>query len=178
MQNWKDLYKELSTTIQNNLTEIKWVDLWHNQVSFLESEHPFPTPAIFLGFRIQDAQDTGNKTQTVNLQLDCYVYYETFADTYSGSWNQDSALAFIGILNDLYALLHGSFGTNYSSMRRISMSPVDTGGAGNLYLVSFSCVLRDYAAQDDLIDIEVDDVIVEPGIAPERIETDPIYVIP
>ncbi|MCZ2393403.1 MAG: hypothetical protein LC105_06085 [Chitinophagales bacterium] len=159
MQNWKDLYKELSEKLTDTVEQIRWVDLWHNQVNFLQDEHPFPTPAVFLNFRTLNINDTGLKVQNINLQVDVFVFYETFADTYKDSVNQESALGFLELLNDVYAALHGTEGDNYSSMRRIGFAPVDTGGAGNLYQISFECTLVDYAAvkkwEDDTID-EVD----------------------
>src|SRR5690606_21420551 len=127
MQNWTDLYKELSQKITEGIEAVEWVDLWHNQVNFLEDEHPFPTPAVFLNFRTLNLQDVGERVQQVNLQVDCYLFYETFADTYDGSSNQESALEFLQLLNDLYALLHASEGENYSNMRRLAFNPVDTG---------------------------------------------------
>lgn len=78
MQFWTDLYKELATKITDNIPEVRWVDLWHNQVNFLEEEHPFPTPAVFLSFRSRELEDAGKKVQKVNLQVDFFLYYETF----------------------------------------------------------------------------------------------------
>lgn len=146
MQNWRDLYQELATKIETNINAIRWIDLWHNQINFLEEEHPFPTPAVFLGFRANDIDDSGTKAQRVNLQIDIYLYYETFADTFAGSHNQDSALDFLKSLDEINSLLHGSSGENYSSMRRVGFNPVDTGDAGNLYQITYQCLLTDYSA--------------------------------
>lgn len=170
MQNWTDLYTELSEKITTHLPNVEWVDLWHNQINFLEEEHPFPTPAVFLNFRTLDIQDTGLKVQQVRLQVDCFLFYETFADTYQGSSNQESALEFLQLLNDLYALLHGTSGENYSEMRRLAFNPVDTGNAGNLYQLSFETVLVDYAAMKEFTDGEVGELTVEPGEAPAPLD--------
>lgn len=161
MQNWKDLYTELSTKLGNAIPSVEWIDLWHNQVSFLEDEHPFPTPALFLSFRIMNTTDAGERVQQVRLQVGVYVFYETFADTYKGSWNQQSALGFLDLLNNVYATLHASSGENYSSMRRIGFAPVDTGGAGNLYQQTFECILMDYAAYKEYEDSAIADVDVD-----------------
>lgn len=161
MQNWKDLYIELAEKISDGLEQVQWVDLWHNQVNFLEEEHPFPSPAVFLQFRSMEIEDQGNKAQKVKLQVDCFVFYETFADTYHDSWNADKALVFIELLNDVYALLHATSGENYSNMKRIGMHPVDTGNAGNLYQISFECTLMDYAAQDEYVNADIEEVEVE-----------------
>ena len=71
MENWQNLYIELSEKLSADLDDnelefynklntiaehdgkspIRWLDLWHNQVNFLEEELEFPTPAVFLSFR-------------------------------------------------------------------------------------------------------------------------------
>ena len=147
MQNWTELYKELAAKITGQLPEVRWVDLWHNQINFLEDEHPFPTPAVFLSFRSRNIEDLGFKVQKVQLQVDCFLYYETFLDTFEGAYNKDGALQFIETLDHLHALLHGTEGKQYYSMRRTAFAPVDTGNAGNLYQLSFECLLHDASAR-------------------------------
>lgn len=168
MQNFKDLYVELAELLAEKIPAVKWIDLWNNQVDFLEDEHPFQSPAIFLSFRFIDTEDKGELVQDVRLQVDAYTFYETFADTFKGSYNQQSALEFLDILNNVYSVLHGSNGENYSTMRRIGFNAVDTGNAGNLYLTSFECLITDYAAVKNYVDGEVEDVVIENEKAPEH----------
>lgn len=181
MQNWKELYTELADKLAEAIPAVKWVDLWHNQVNFLETEHPFPTPALFLQFRTAQTTDRGLKVQDVRLQVDVYLYFETFADSYRGSWNQEDALEFLDTLNAVHATLHGSDGDNYSAMRRIGFAPVDTGNAGNLYVTNFECYLVDYAAQPQQTETENNDIelTAEPGsIPPPPVDGSPLYQIP
>lgn len=167
MQNWSELYTELCAVIADNVPGVKWLDLWHNQVSFLEEELPFPTPAVFFNFRIMETEDAGERVQRVRLQVDAYVFYETFANTYHGSANKGDALSFLNLLNDVYACLHGSSGTSWSEMRRIGMNPVDTGSAGNLYQITFECWLMDYAARRQWEEGTGDEVDIEHGAGPQ-----------
>lgn len=146
MQILTEAYTEISNRINSELSAIKWIDLWHNQVGFLQEEHPFPTPAVFLSFRTLSGTDLGLKVQDANIQVDFYLYYETFADTFKGSYNQSSALNFLKLLDELHKHFHGYSGQNFSEMRHTSTRPVDTGSAGNLYVKSFSCNMRDYEA--------------------------------
>lgn len=173
MENWKDLYIEIADKINEKMTDIRWVDLWHNQVNFLAEEHPFPTPAIFLRFRTLQTEDMGEKTQGVNLQVDFYLYYETFADTYHGGVNQQSALEFLELMEAIHGNFHGTSGENYSAMRRTGFNDEETGGAGNLYRITFTCILQDTSAQkyyeeSEEIDFEIlkeneDEGFVIPG---------------
>ncbi len=161
MQNWKDLYLEHAEMIKADLAAVEWIDLWHNQVNFLEDEHPFNTPAIFLSYRTIQTDDVGQKVQKGRWQVDIRIFYETFADTYVDAVNQESALQFLNIAQGIYALFHGSNGTNYSSMRHIGFAPEDTGNAGNLYRISFECTLMDYSAVRNYAEHEINEIDVQ-----------------
>ncbi|MBF6607988.1 MAG: hypothetical protein ITG00_04535 [Flavobacterium sp.] len=162
MQDWTELYKELAEKIKSNVKGVKWIDLWNSQVYNLEGEHPFPAPAVFLAFRSNRMDDAGLKVQKVELQVDVFLFYETFLDTYHGAYNQEQALEFLETLSQLNRIFHGSDGKSYSSMRRLSFSPVDTGGAGNLYSVTYSCQLMDYSAADEIEEGTFSDLTIEP----------------
>lgn len=149
MQTLTQAYEEISDRISSQIPAVKWIDLWHNQAGFLQEEHPFKTPAVFLAFRTVSGADLGQKVQDANVQVDFYLYFETFADTFKGSYNQNSALEFLKLLDKIHKFFHGYSGEFFSEMRHVSTRPVDTGSAGNLYCKSFSCNMRDYEAQDE-----------------------------
>lgn len=161
MENFKELYKELADKL-GNINGIEWVDLWNSQVYNLENEHPFPAPAIFLAFRSNSMEDNGLKVQNVEMQIDVFLFYETFADTYRGSWNQDTALSYLDHIDNINQVLHGSSGNSYTSMSRVSFSPVDTGGAGNLYSITYKCNSIDYSAATEYEYGTFKDLIIEP----------------
>lgn len=161
MQYWTDLYLELANKIKDNLQQIEWVDLWHEQVNYLTEELPFPTPAVFISFNLLNADDKGMKGQLCNTQIDLYLFYETFSDTYIGSVNQDSATGFLNQLTELHKLFHATSGTNYFEMRRVGMNREDSGDAGNLYKISFQCIVDDMSAMPDTNEEVVNEVETE-----------------
>jgi hypothetical protein len=166
MKNWTNLYLELANKIKNNIPDIEWIDLWHSQAYHLEEEHPFPTPAVFLAFRSNQMKNTSEKVQQVIMQVDIFLFYETFADTYLDGINQTDALAFLDNMDKINALFHSSSGMEYSNMSRKSFSPVDTGGASNLYLMTYECMLVDYSAaieyeEGTFADVEVKKFILD-----------------
>lgn len=162
MQNFKELYKELADKIAA-IESVEWIDLWNSQVYNLEDELPFPAPAVFLAFRSNTMGDMGDKVQNVTMQVDVFLFWETFADTYREAYNQAAALQFLDTIDALNKLLHGSSGEQYSSMRRVSFSPLDTGGAGNLYSVTYNCELVDYSAQPEYGTGGFSDMAIEPA---------------
>ena len=163
MEYWSDLYLELSQQITENIPSIEWCDLWHEQVSYLTSELPFPTPAAFIAFNMLDTEDKGLLGQTCNTQIDIYLFFETFSDTYVGSVNKDSALDFLKLLTDIHKLFHGNSGANYSGMRRVDMKREDSGDAGNLYRISFNCTVDDISAMPQYNDADVNEITISTG---------------
>ena len=181
MENWQNLYLELAEKLSADLnpkeaeiysqlntiigyetkSPIRWVDLWHNQVNFLSEELECPTPAVFLAFRTKAVNDLGEKVQQLNLQIDVYLFYETFANTFTGSYNQDDALNFIGILDFINSRMHATSGENYSSMRKIGFAPEDTGNAGNLYRITFECFVNDESAVKVMEETEINAFEIE-----------------
>ncbi len=146
-QVWKNLYQEIANRITDHIPSIQWVDLWHNQVGFLDEEHPFSTPAVFLSFSTTGVENQGELVQNVDLQIDMYYFYETFLDTFQGAHNQYDALEYLEVLNDFHRLFHGFSPVGFNEMWRISFGAIDTGSSGNLYKVSFSCKLMDESAK-------------------------------
>lgn len=145
---WSDLYKEIAGRVTANMENIRWVDLWHEQANYLSEELPFPAPAVFIGFNTGAVDDAGKLTQNCTVQIDFFLFYETFSDTYEGSYNRAGALEFMEELTRLHALFHGKSGAGYSAMRRTGMTREDSGGAGNLYRISFECLVTDSSAAE------------------------------
>lgn len=165
MKNLKDLYKEHEQLITDNLPNIKHVDLWSEQVSFLMDEHPFKAPAIFLSYRTLRADDNGKHSQVLKLGVDVYYYYETFADTRrpkkgSPSKKQDKALAFLDELTCIHQVFHGKSGTFFNEMRRVGFAPIETGTANLLYVQKFECTVVDDSAVVALENTNVENVSV------------------
>lgn len=148
MKDLKNLYLEHEKRISDNIPEIKHVDLWSEQVSFMADEHPFKSPAVFFGYRVLEAEDQGEKTQELRMQVDVYLFYETFADTSKGSKKQQKALNFLDLLTKINACFHATFGNYYSNMRRTGFNPVETGGAGILYVQRYELTMTDDSAKE------------------------------
>lgn len=178
MEAWNELYKELADKIKNKLPEIEWVDLWHDQVSYLTEELPFPTPALFLAFNTLGCDDKGLLIQDCDTQIDMYLFFETFSDTYQGSYNNGSALDFMKTLTKVHQIFHGKSGVNHGTLRRVSMGKEESGGAGNLYRISFGCIVEDASAKLDYLDTPVPNIAVENSKIerPSTLDDSPLFI--
>ena len=170
MENLKELYLEHEKRITDNMPEIKHVDLWAEQVGFMAEEHPFKAPAVFFAYRILQADDQGEKIQQLRMQVEAYLYYETFADTKRGAKRQQKALGFLDLLTKLNACFHGSSGQYFGEMRRTGFNPVETGTANLLYVQRYECTVNDASAQAIQESLKFDnmEVKVEKGESPAK----------
>ena len=175
MNSIEELYLEQQQIITDSLPEIKHVDLWHEQISFLEEEHPFQAPAVFFAYGSNSMEDAGNKIQKVNLQVDVYYYFETFADTARNAKRQSVALDYLKTISKINACFHGISGTYFKEMRRVGFQPVQTGTANLLYVQRYECYLIDEAAKVLSNLVEVNDVNVQNEAPADAVDDDNYY---
>lgn len=149
----KNLYLDVAEKI-SQVESVLHVDLWSEQITEMEREHPFPCPAVFLEFFSNGIEDLGNNTQSINMQVDIIVLTETFADTFHNSMNQSEALNFIDVMEKVNAKLHGSKSTSYGGMRRIAISPERLGTAQIAYRMTYECQYADISAASIFTEIE------------------------
>lgn len=165
---WTDIYKELAEVIIRKnefladipdeyaelrerlmaVPDVQHIDLWHEQVNYLTDERSFPCPAVFFEFNTVGVNDNGKLVQQLGTQIDLHVFWETFDDTYIGAVMQEEALQFMDLLTLLNMLFHGRAGKHFNTLRKMAISREETGGAGNLYRISFECEVHDYSAQE------------------------------
>ena len=64
-------------------------------------------------------------------------------------------------------------------MRRVAMKDEESGGAGNLYRISFQCLVTDYSAQKMFVETQNPDaeLVIEKGGAPTQEEQPPLYEV-
>lgn len=162
---YRELYEELTSIVLNRdeflslipeeeqalyermaaLPVIEHVDLWHDQVDYLSEEHPFPTPAVFFGFTTLNVADNGELMQTTDLQVDIYVFWETFSDTYEGAVMKEEALMYLDLLLMVGLMFHGRSGEHFHQMRRSGTFRQESGGSGNLYRLQFQTNINEFS---------------------------------
>lgn len=195
---WTDCYKELIEIIRNkeeflalipdeytdlrksmeNTPDIEYIDMWHEQISFMEEEHQFPSPAVFIEFNTLGIEDEGLLVQRLHTQIDFRLFYETYSDTSEGAIMQEEALAFLDLLTLLGMMFHGRTGKTFGTLRRTFVGREESGGAGNLYRISFECDIMDYTTMElsSLVDMKNREIKISNEGTPEKIEDEePLY---
>lgn len=194
---YTDLFKEFSKILQNRVEflsripdeyaelrerleavpELEHIDLWHGQVNYLSEEHPFPTPAAFLEFNTLQVDDAGELMQTTTLQVDIHIFYETFCDSYKGAVMQDEALTYMDLLLLTGLMFHGRSGTHFHQMRRTGTMREESGGAGNLYRISFETNISEFSGLNLFSTKKMGDreISIEKGISNKPVKADELY---
>lgn len=194
---YTDLFKELSNILQNRVEflsripdeyaelrerleavpELEHIDLWHDQVNYLSEEHPFPTPAAFLEFNTLQVDDAGELMQTTTLQVDIHIFYETFCDSYEGAVMQGEALTYMDLLLLTGLMFHGRSGTHFHQMRRTGTMREESGGAGNLYRISFETNISEFSGLNLFSTKEMGDreISIEKGISNKPVKAGELY---
>lgn len=161
-----EAYKEIARHLVHEVPAIKWIDMWHNQLSFLEDEYAFPFPAVFLAFRAGEMEDMGKGNQNIDTFIDVYLAFETLADTYQGAFNQQSALEFGEILQTVHMALHTRGGEHFGTLRRISFTPIDTGTGILLYRVTYNGIISDCSGSEKKREQQIE--VTNPGYGLKR----------
>ena len=163
----KELYIELATLL-SSIEQVKWVDLWSEQIDILENDLPFPVPAVFLEFSSNGITDLGNNSQSINMQVDVIILDETMSNTFHGSSNQNTALKFMDIMELVNAKLHGSKGNHYGGMRRLDFRPERMGTAQLAYRAVYECTATDMSAANETDTVTGDDIQINRTTIPDN----------
>lgn len=181
-QDWLAAYLELCTLVKADVTEIKHIDLWHEQLMFEAEEYPFPVHSLFMDFNAIAIETNGLKVQDMVFSIGFLHVFDTLSDTFDGSSNQAVALEFGAVLRKIHRKLQGLSGTNFSSLNRTGFAKESVPFEGIIaYRQTYQCIIRDYAAFDDTeeTDLEELDVKLEitKGVTTPEPDTD-LYTIP
>lgn len=169
------IYLEISTYLKQQIPGLKWVDKDRGQLENI-SNFVFPRPAIFLSFMRTEYGTIGNNSQQGTGAVRLRIAYENYADSFTGSVNQDKALAFFEFNEKVYETLQGLSGTHFSPLDR-------TADEDDLEHTNIIVTIQEYACNfvDDtavkkkqfiLTDPDVEVTHVKKGTLPDRTPLD------
>lgn len=102
-------YLELADKIAADVPEIKFIDLWADQLALRtdkDGKYPFNLPAVFIELVCTDISTHNAEVQKMDVQVIVRVAMGSYAESYQKSINRDSALKFGVLLKKVYKCLH------------------------------------------------------------------------
>jgi hypothetical protein len=104
------VYLQLAKYINKKVPEIRWVDLWADQL-FSNEKVAYTMPAVFIEIVSNEIETVGKGVQHIKVDILFHLAYDSYAQSYEGSYNQTDALKFGTIMNKLFKALQ-----NYSEL--------------------------------------------------------------
>ena len=110
----KQIYKAICDRISQQVPEVKHIDLWNNNIAVLSGGAVWPRPAVFIEFETIEWRQQQNRVRMADIAVRLHIV--TDAVSYNGSTDpkQDTALAFLDLLNKVNAAMHGLRGENFA----------------------------------------------------------------
>ena len=99
---------------ENGNPVIRHIDLWNEQVEFIEQEEPFDTPAVFIEFRPVQWRTMGGNAQQADVPFRLHVVTKWKGSAKDGSMFQEESLARFNLLDKIDAHLFNFFIKNGS----------------------------------------------------------------
>ena len=115
----KELYKALCERLRN-IDEIKHIDLWNNNVEFIEQETAWERPAVFIEFcPITWEPTTGGTTQIGNGLVKLHIVTDWHGSAADGSPEQEELLSVFDYSNKIQKVINYLHGKRFHSLRLV-----------------------------------------------------------
>jgi hypothetical protein len=112
--------KEIYEAVMARLTamgEIAWVDLWNQNVEFIEQETAWPTPAVFVEFDPISWSRTKEREMETRGALRLHVVTQWSGSASSESAEREASLAVFGLLDRIREQLEGLSGARFGRLQ-------------------------------------------------------------
>jgi hypothetical protein len=130
------------------LPGLKWVDKQMGQFNHPELAQLVPLPAILIGFRKTNWESESRRVQKGDSILTFWVYYENYADSFTGSMNQDIALKFFDYNEEVHKALQGYDGDTFTKLDRISDEDDEDQDMIIGTIFEYSTLISDFSADE------------------------------
>lgn len=111
----KQIFLAISTALTDNVTDVKFIDLWNENITALAGGAAWPTPAVFIEFEpIQWRQhQLGNRRAEIAVRL----HVITRAVKYNGAADSrlEQALDYFDLIDQINAAMQGLRGDNFAA---------------------------------------------------------------
>ena len=102
----KDTFKQMDAYLMNFIDGLKWFDKDKQQFEDIDN-NVMPLPAVLMSFGRTPYENQGENIKHGNVNIRFRIGFENYADSYTGSINQDKALEFFDFNEAVFSALQG-----------------------------------------------------------------------
>lgn len=130
----KNILKAIAGRLSRQVPEVKFIDLWNDQLSVLPTGASWPLPAVFVEFEQIDWHQMANHARTADIGVQLHVV--TRIVKYNGVFDRravktirpdstriDAALDHLDLLDRINAAMQSLSGENFASFMHTSSMP-------------------------------------------------------
>jgi hypothetical protein len=119
---------------------VKKVDIWNNQMDFIEEEQPFFTPAVFIEFEPISWRMMGNAVYESAVMFHLHIV----TDGRVGAWSE--VIEVFDLIDSINRQLHGQHTDGIDAVTRITSTTDNRFGELMHNIESYSCHIIDVSA--------------------------------
>ncbi|AGB29737.1 hypothetical protein Prede_2598 [Prevotella dentalis DSM 3688] len=129
----KDILQAIAGKLSESIPEIKFIDLWSEQLAMLQSGPTWPVPAVFVEFEQIDWHQMANHARTADIGIRLHVItrcvkYNGIFDRRqvnvmkAGATRVGAALDYLDLLDRINAAMQSLSGENFTSFMHTTSS--------------------------------------------------------
>lgn len=170
----KDIFTQIGTYLMDtlkdfpsdlNLPDLAWFDKQMDQFANPELALAIPLPCILMEYRQFEWQTVGKNQQRGTGSIRFYVHFENYADTFTGTVNQQLATRFFDFTEQVNLALQGFTLPNMTPLTRTSDNTDTSGNMIMTAVTDYGTIITDYTTDE-----ESKYVLVEPDITVTRLD--------
>jgi hypothetical protein len=119
---------------------VKHIDIWNNQVAFIEEEQPFPTPAVFIEFQPINWRFQGGAVREAQVSIDLHVV----TDSRTGRWSD--VIEVFDLLDAINRQLHGAHTDGIDDLTALTSTTDNLFGELMHNIETYTCHVLDTSA--------------------------------
>lgn len=115
-----DVKKQIFLALQDHLVasipSLQWIDKNMGQIATMDQQLPIPMPGILIGFGSTQWLTISAGLKQGQAIISIITLYENYADSFTGSVNQDIALSYFDFTELVTTALEGFSGPNFTPL--------------------------------------------------------------
>lgn len=147
------LHRQIQNKVKAILgAELKYIDLYNSQYNNMDREYPFDSPAVFVEYIINGAEQLAQHTQNLEATIRIHMVHHIYMDTQDGAAATSmNAFEFFDLADKLQKGLHGF--TPFYNNKQLSSTLLRTSAMQDtnhdaliVFLMDYNCRIYDNEA--------------------------------
>lgn len=113
----KQIFQAIAQRIAERVGDVKFIDLWNNNVAALAGGSVWPTPALFVEFEDIEWRQQGNAARMGDVAVRLHIITRAISTNGHTDPRQAQALAYLDLLDRVNAAMQGLRGEHFAAFQ-------------------------------------------------------------